>query len=164
MCIAPAVLSWSPHSLLNLIGDTPETLVTSRHSKGQTHFADRRCCFSVLKCLQARYRVNLFYTNAGCSLVALNPFQPFSCLYSPELMREYHVALCPQVTLVFEITVLLQSPGVKLHQIYLSKILPQDKLHFLWNISSVKRAVLFSGEYEMTLAIRCCWALWLLYS
>ncbi|NXK92618.1 MYO19 protein, partial [Formicarius rufipectus] len=51
---------------------------------------------TVLKCLQARYRVSLFYTNAGCSLVALNPFQPFSCLYSPELMREYHVALHPQ--------------------------------------------------------------------
>ncbi|XP_064323811.1 unconventional myosin-XIX isoform X1 [Phalacrocorax carbo] len=51
---------------------------------------------TVLKCLQARYRVNLFYTNAGCSLVALNPFQPVSCLYSPELMREYHVALRPQ--------------------------------------------------------------------
>ncbi|NXC81984.1 MYO19 protein, partial [Cercotrichas coryphoeus] len=51
---------------------------------------------TVLKCLQARYRINLFYTNAGSSLVALNPFQPFSCLYSPELMREYHVALCPQ--------------------------------------------------------------------
>ncbi|NXG43469.1 MYO19 protein, partial [Psilopogon haemacephalus] len=51
---------------------------------------------TVLKCLQARYRVNLFYTNAGCSLVALNPFQPVSCLYSPELMREYHLALRPQ--------------------------------------------------------------------
>ncbi|NWR73312.1 MYO19 protein, partial [Centropus unirufus] len=51
---------------------------------------------TVLKCLQARYRLNLFYTNAGCSLVALNPFQPFSCLYSPELMREYHVAIRPQ--------------------------------------------------------------------
>ncbi|NXM42082.1 MYO19 protein, partial [Gymnorhina tibicen] len=51
---------------------------------------------TVLKCLQARYRANLFYTNAGCSLVALNPFQPVSCLYSPELMREYHAALCPQ--------------------------------------------------------------------
>ncbi|XP_064892803.1 unconventional myosin-XIX isoform X1 [Columba livia] len=51
---------------------------------------------TVLKCLQARYRVNLFYTNAGCSLVALNPFQPVSCLYSPELMREYHGALHPQ--------------------------------------------------------------------
>ncbi|NXW84849.1 MYO19 protein, partial [Alopecoenas beccarii] len=51
---------------------------------------------TVLKCLQARYRVNLFYTNAGCSLVALNPFQPVSCLYSPELMREYHGALRPQ--------------------------------------------------------------------
>uniref|UniRef100_A0A672U4A4 Unconventional myosin-XIX n=1 Tax=Strigops habroptila TaxID=2489341 RepID=A0A672U4A4_STRHB len=51
---------------------------------------------TVLKCLQARYTVNLFYTNAGCSLVALNPFQPVSYLYSPELMREYHVALHPQ--------------------------------------------------------------------
>ncbi|NXJ05929.1 MYO19 protein, partial [Odontophorus gujanensis] len=51
---------------------------------------------TVLKCLQARYNVNLFYTNAGCSLVALNPFQPISCLYSPELMREYHVAVQPQ--------------------------------------------------------------------
>ncbi|XP_068011088.1 unconventional myosin-XIX isoform X1 [Melanerpes formicivorus] len=51
---------------------------------------------TVLKCLQARYRVNLFYTNAGCSLVALNPFQPVSCLYSPELMREYHLALKSQ--------------------------------------------------------------------
>ncbi|NWH60688.1 MYO19 protein, partial [Geococcyx californianus] len=51
---------------------------------------------TVLKCLQARYRVNVFYTNAGCSLVALNPFQPTSYLYSPELMREYHVALRPQ--------------------------------------------------------------------
>ncbi|XP_061868357.1 unconventional myosin-XIX isoform X3 [Colius striatus] len=51
---------------------------------------------TVLKCLQARYTVNLFYTNAGCSLVALNPFQPISCLYSPELMREYHDALRPQ--------------------------------------------------------------------
>ncbi|NXJ66401.1 MYO19 protein, partial [Rostratula benghalensis] len=51
---------------------------------------------TVLKCLQARYAVNLFYTNAGCSLVALNPFQPIACLYSPELMREYHVALRPQ--------------------------------------------------------------------
>ncbi|NWU61643.1 MYO19 protein, partial [Pterocles burchelli] len=51
---------------------------------------------TVLKCLQARYTVNLFYTNAGCSLVALNPFQPVSYLYSPELMREYHAALRPQ--------------------------------------------------------------------
>ncbi|NXH12919.1 MYO19 protein, partial [Bucco capensis] len=51
---------------------------------------------TVLRCLQARYAVNLFYTNAGCSLVALNPFQPISCLYSPELMRQYHAALCPQ--------------------------------------------------------------------
>ncbi|NXA50871.1 MYO19 protein, partial [Nothocercus julius] len=51
---------------------------------------------TVLKCLQARYAVNSFYTNAGCSLVALNPFQSVSFLYSPELMREYHIAPRPQ--------------------------------------------------------------------
>ncbi|NWJ08875.1 MYO19 protein, partial [Crypturellus undulatus] len=51
---------------------------------------------TVLKCLQARYAVKSFYTAAGCSLVALNPFQSVSCLYSPELMREYHVAPRPQ--------------------------------------------------------------------
>lgn len=85
---------------------------------------------SVLKCLQARYRVNLFYTNAGCSLVALNPFQPVSCLYSPELMREYHGALRPQVILTFEITVLPQNPDVKFFKIYMSKIILKDKTHF----------------------------------
>ncbi|NXN97932.1 MYO19 protein, partial [Rhinopomastus cyanomelas] len=51
---------------------------------------------TVLKCLQARYAADLFYTNAGCSLVALNPFRPISCLYSAELIREYHAALRPQ--------------------------------------------------------------------
>ncbi|XP_019366654.1 PREDICTED: unconventional myosin-XIX [Gavialis gangeticus] len=51
---------------------------------------------TVLKCLQARYAGNVFYTNAGCSLVAVNPFQPISSLYSPELMKEYHAALRPQ--------------------------------------------------------------------
>lgn len=128
MSITPTSLSWSPHSLLNLVGNTPEICVTKQaQQESNTLFAkgaDRRCCFSVLKCLQARYRVNLFYTNAGCSLVALNPFQPFSCLYSPELMREYHVALCPQVTLVFEFTVLLQSPAVKTAPNLSEKITP----------------------------------------
>ncbi|XP_048223038.1 unconventional myosin-XIX isoform X1 [Perognathus longimembris pacificus] len=51
---------------------------------------------SVLRCLQARYMANKFYTNAGCTLVALNPFKPISPLYSPELMREYHSAPQPQ--------------------------------------------------------------------
>ncbi|PNJ01609.1 hypothetical protein CR201_G0055771 [Pongo abelii] len=37
-----------------------------------------------------------FYTNAGCTLVALNPFKPVPQLYSPELMREYHAAPQPQ--------------------------------------------------------------------
>uniref|UniRef100_A0A8C4Y4I8 Unconventional myosin-XIX n=1 Tax=Gopherus evgoodei TaxID=1825980 RepID=A0A8C4Y4I8_9SAUR len=51
---------------------------------------------SVLKCLQARYTVDVFYTYAGCSLVAINPFQSICRLYTPELMKEYHAALRPQ--------------------------------------------------------------------
>jgi len=51
----------------------------------------------VLKCLQARYRVRVFYTHAGCTLVALNPFQLIPDLYSPDVMREYHTAAQPQV-------------------------------------------------------------------
>uniref|UniRef100_A0A8I3W3I9 Unconventional myosin-XIX n=1 Tax=Callithrix jacchus TaxID=9483 RepID=A0A8I3W3I9_CALJA len=51
---------------------------------------------SVLRCLQARYMADTFYTNAGCTLVALNPFKPVPQLYSPELMREYHAAPQPQ--------------------------------------------------------------------
>ncbi|XP_027726178.1 unconventional myosin-XIX isoform X1 [Vombatus ursinus] len=45
---------------------------------------------TVLKCLQERYQVDVFYTNAGCTLVALNPFKPVPYLYCPELMRDYH--------------------------------------------------------------------------
>ncbi|XP_053131313.1 LOW QUALITY PROTEIN: unconventional myosin-XIX-like [Hemicordylus capensis] len=64
---------------------------------------------AVLKCLQARYARDVFYTNAGCSLVAVNPFRPISALYSPELMREYHTAarlqeLKPHVFVVAEET------------------------------------------------------------
>ncbi|XP_023588450.1 unconventional myosin-XIX isoform X2 [Trichechus manatus latirostris] len=51
---------------------------------------------TVLRCLQARYTTDTFYTNAGCTLVALNPFKPVPQLYSPELMREYHTAPQPQ--------------------------------------------------------------------
>ncbi|XP_048338731.1 unconventional myosin-XIX [Sphaerodactylus townsendi] len=51
---------------------------------------------TVLKCLQARYTADVFYTNAGCSLVAVNPFQPMPSLYSHELMRDYHAAPHPQ--------------------------------------------------------------------
>ncbi|XP_036125644.1 unconventional myosin-XIX isoform X1 [Molossus molossus] len=51
---------------------------------------------TVLRCLQARYMADTFYTNAGCTLVALNPFKPVPQLYSPELMREYHTAPQPQ--------------------------------------------------------------------
>ncbi|ELK01757.1 Myosin-XIX [Pteropus alecto] len=51
---------------------------------------------SVLRCLQARYMADTFYTNAGCTLVALNPFKPVPQLYLPELMKEYHAAPQPQ--------------------------------------------------------------------
>ncbi|GCB73923.1 hypothetical protein scyTo_0003005 [Scyliorhinus torazame] len=51
---------------------------------------------TVLKCLQARYTFNVFYTNAGCTLVALNPFQPVPNLYSHGIMKEYHTAPRPQ--------------------------------------------------------------------
>nr|XP_056721013.1 unconventional myosin-XIX [Euleptes europaea] len=51
---------------------------------------------TVLKCLQARYAVDVFYTNAGCSLVAVNPFRLVPLLYSHELMRDYHAAPHPQ--------------------------------------------------------------------
>ncbi|KAG7483744.1 hypothetical protein MATL_G00041590 [Megalops atlanticus] len=47
---------------------------------------------TVLKCLQARYRAQVFYTNAGCTLVALNPFKPIPHLYTQDLMVEYHLA------------------------------------------------------------------------
>ncbi|XP_053310257.1 unconventional myosin-XIX [Spea bombifrons] len=51
---------------------------------------------TVLKCLQARYDAELFYTNAGCTVVAVNPFQPVYKLYSPEIMKQYHSAPHPQ--------------------------------------------------------------------
>ncbi|XP_051903351.1 unconventional myosin-XIX [Hippocampus zosterae] len=47
---------------------------------------------TVLRCLQARYSVQVFYTHAGCTLVALNPFQPVPELYSLDVMKEYHNA------------------------------------------------------------------------
>lgn len=52
---------------------------------------------AVLKCLQARYRLDVFYTHAGCTLVALNPFHPVPHLYSQKVMKEYHCAPRPQV-------------------------------------------------------------------
>ncbi|KAJ8342904.1 hypothetical protein SKAU_G00328320 [Synaphobranchus kaupii] len=51
---------------------------------------------TVLKCLQARYKEKVFYTQAGCTLVALNPFQPIPHLYTLDVMREYHCASHPQ--------------------------------------------------------------------
>ncbi|KAK2828789.1 hypothetical protein Q5P01_019823 [Channa striata] len=51
---------------------------------------------TVLKCLEARYSLKVFYTHAGCTLVALNPFQPIPDLYSQDVMKEYHCSPQPQ--------------------------------------------------------------------
>ncbi|XP_028937471.1 unconventional myosin-XIX isoform X1 [Ornithorhynchus anatinus] len=51
---------------------------------------------TVLKCLQVRYAAGVFYTTAGCTLVALNPFQHVPHLYSTTLMRLYHCTPLPQ--------------------------------------------------------------------
>uniref|UniRef100_A0A669DGB6 Myosin XIX n=1 Tax=Oreochromis niloticus TaxID=8128 RepID=A0A669DGB6_ORENI len=51
---------------------------------------------TVLKCLQGRYSMKVFYTHAGCTLVALNPFQSIPDLYSLDVMKEYHYARQPQ--------------------------------------------------------------------
>ncbi|KAK6473407.1 unconventional myosin-XIX-like [Huso huso] len=51
---------------------------------------------TVLKCLHARYSADVFYTHAGCTLVAVNPFKHVPCLYSLEVMKEYHVDPQPQ--------------------------------------------------------------------
>ncbi|KAF5916046.1 hypothetical protein HPG69_003120, partial [Diceros bicornis minor] len=75
------------HQLDDLTKVNPVTL--------ETEFA-KGASASVLRCLQARYTADTFYTNAGCTLVALNPFKPVPQLYSPELMREYHAAPQPQ--------------------------------------------------------------------
>nr|XP_057942907.1 unconventional myosin-XIX isoform X2 [Doryrhamphus excisus] len=45
---------------------------------------------TVLRCLQARYDMKVFYTHAGCTLVALNPFRPVPDLYSLDMMTGYH--------------------------------------------------------------------------
>ncbi|KAG8589022.1 hypothetical protein GDO81_006214 [Engystomops pustulosus] len=44
----------------------------------------------VLKCLQARYTAGIFYTNAGCTVVGVNPFQSVDKLYCLEIMKAYH--------------------------------------------------------------------------
>ncbi|XP_068125299.1 unconventional myosin-XIX isoform X2 [Hyperolius riggenbachi] len=51
---------------------------------------------TVLKCLQARYAAEVFYTNAGCTVIAVNPFQPVNTLYTAEVMQQYHHASHPQ--------------------------------------------------------------------
>lgn len=70
---------------------------------------------AVLKCLQARYRLKVFYTHAGCTLVALNPFQPIPDLYSLDVMKEYHCAPQPQVFMKSQLSVtLIQLPYISI--------------------------------------------------
>lgn len=49
--------------------------------------------------------MKMFYTHAGCTLVALNPFQPIPDLYTLDVMKEYHCAPQPQVWTQLSVTV-----------------------------------------------------------
>uniref|UniRef100_A0A8C9XRG6 Myosin XIX n=1 Tax=Sander lucioperca TaxID=283035 RepID=A0A8C9XRG6_SANLU len=90
----------SPHPALNdsLEGDIQAFLIDEDqlHTYDDLTKVNPVTPTTVLKCLQARYSVKVFYTNAGCTLVALNPFQPFPDLYSLDVMKEYHCAPQPQ--------------------------------------------------------------------
>uniref|UniRef100_A0A672RGZ9 Myosin XIX n=1 Tax=Sinocyclocheilus grahami TaxID=75366 RepID=A0A672RGZ9_SINGR len=87
---------------------------------------------TVLKCLQARYSAKVFYTHAGCTLVALNPFQPIPHLYSLDVMREYHSAPQPQVNTLKPVIFSL----LDYHQMYQKQALLIDyvsnKLNIVW--------------------------------
>ncbi|XP_029304565.1 unconventional myosin-XIX isoform X2 [Cottoperca gobio] len=91
---------YSPHPSLNdsLEGDIQAFLIDEDqlHTYDDLTKVNPVTPTTVLKCLQARYSVNVFYTHAGCTLVALNPFQPIPDLYSLDVMKEYHCASQPQ--------------------------------------------------------------------
>ena len=46
--------------------------------------------FSVLSCLHERYDAGLYYTGAGSTVVAVNPFKDVPCLYETALALSYH--------------------------------------------------------------------------
>ena len=48
--------------------------------------------FVVLSCLHERYDQNLFYTKAGSTIIATNPFKDVDDLYSFEKIEEYYIA------------------------------------------------------------------------
>ncbi|CAN0044331.1 unnamed protein product [Lampetra planeri] len=50
---------------------------------------------TVLRCLCLRYERGAFYTRAGCTLVALNPFQAVPLLYASPTVHAYHT--CPRL-------------------------------------------------------------------
>lgn len=77
----------------------------------------------VLKCLHARYSADVFYTHAGCTLVAVNPFKHVPCLYSLEVMKEYHVDPQPQVDAFIKIiAVLVQCSTVHYPSVVLIQV------------------------------------------
>ncbi|XP_006641060.2 unconventional myosin-XIX [Lepisosteus oculatus] len=90
----------SPHPSLDdsLEGDLQNFLIdeSQLHTYDDLTKVNPVTTTTVLKCLQARYCARVFYTHAGCTLVALNPFQPIPQLYSPDVMKEYHSAARPQ--------------------------------------------------------------------
>lgn len=63
------------------------------------------CPFSVLSCLHKRFAQGRYYTNAGSTVVAVNPFTDVSHLYSREQIHAYHsrqqvtwLPLCVQIS------------------------------------------------------------------
>ena len=47
-------------------------------------------CFLVLQCLEKRYGESKFYTKAGSTVIAVNPFYPHPYLYDYAAVRRYH--------------------------------------------------------------------------
>ncbi|KAH3877393.1 hypothetical protein DPMN_001258 [Dreissena polymorpha] len=56
--------------------------------------------FAVLCCLNERFAHDLFYTSAGSTVIAINPFKEIQNLYSRDLVMAYHenteVSYCTQ--------------------------------------------------------------------
>ncbi|XP_013408148.1 unconventional myosin-XIX-like [Lingula anatina] len=47
-------------------------------------------CASVFQCLKKRYQQDVFYTRAGVTLVAINPFKEVPSLYKKKVIDRYH--------------------------------------------------------------------------
>lgn len=47
---------------------------------------------TVLDCIRSRFNTRVFYTSAGNTLVAVNPFETISALYGSQAISEYFTA------------------------------------------------------------------------